>query len=148
MTQEQRDHQISPYGEALAVKTFVSRALRSVAIRGDGELELVTPFALIRGRPSRENRIGDLWHRTREHVTSARHSDKSRIPSVEGGDLIELESVTFTPFAGAGTPIHLSNLVVFSHDVVALRSTVLEELPQLDDILSPELIHLDGLPRE
>ena len=127
MTREQSDHQSSPYGESLAIKTFVSRALRSAALRASGELELVTPFAIIRGRPSNENRIGDLWHRTREQVSTARHEESSRIPNVEGGDLIELESVTVTPFADSTRPIQFADLVVFSHDVVAMRSTVLPQ---------------------
>jgi hypothetical protein len=124
VTQEHRDHQISPYGESLAVKTFVSRTLRSTALRGEGELEIVTPFAVIRGRPARENHVGDLWHRTREQVSSARHEENSRIPSVEGGDLIELESVTVTPFASPASPLKFDDLVVFSNDAVAIRATV------------------------
>jgi len=122
------DRGSTPWGETLEVKTFVSRALRSGAMRGDGELELVTATAVIRGRPSPENRVSDLWHRTREQVTTARHEGANRIPDVEGGDFIELTSVTLEPFGAGGQVIAFDDLIVFSQDVLAMRSTVMPEL--------------------
>ena len=47
------------------------------------------------------------------------------IPNIQGGDFIELTAVSVRPLATPGQQIAFDELIVFSHDVIAMRATTL-----------------------
>lgn len=110
-------------GEPLSVQTFVVRTLRSAALRAEGELEILTDSAIVRGWPDDSNYMADLWHRVREEIAEERHTNDSRLPEAVGGDFIELKHVTVTPFATPEQEHRFDDLVLFTHQIRALRTT-------------------------
>lgn len=110
-------------GEPLAVQTFVSRVLRSAALRAGAELEIVLDHVLIRGRPDGANYVNDLWHRVREEIAEQRHEPDTRLPDAAGGDFIELTDVRVIPLGAPERETRFDDLVVFTNDIRAIRST-------------------------
>lgn len=120
---EQGNHGFTDRGEPLFVETFVARLVRSAALRAEGELEILTSSAIIRGQPDDANYVSDLWHRVREEIAEERHKPDSRVPDAAGGDFLELKNVRVTPLAAPDQEHHFNDLVLFTKEITAIRTT-------------------------
>ena len=114
-------------GGPLSIKTFMSRVMRSAALRTGGELEVLTASALIRGRPAEESVVGDLWHRTREEIAGERHESDSRLPQATGGDFLELRDVRVNALSAPDRVMRLGRLVLFTEEIVGLQTTAVPD---------------------
>lgn len=103
-------------------KTFVTRVMRSAALKSGGWLEILTESHWISGEPVRESEFRELWNRTREQIVQERHDPESRIPEIQGGDVLELQKVTVRPLSGQREQ-RFDRLVVFTEEIVAITAT-------------------------
>ncbi|HEY8490458.1 MAG TPA: hypothetical protein VIO14_05645 [Dehalococcoidia bacterium] len=118
----EHQHAATAQAQPWFTKTFVSRVMRSAAVKSGGWLEVLTGSLWISGEPVQESEFRELWNRTREQITQERHNPESRIPEIQGGDVLELRKVTVRPLSGEREQ-HFDRLVVFTEDIVAITAT-------------------------